>query len=609
MAYVNLFGIFHEKQDGGLATFPVSDAPRILILGTSESGQGETPYIVGRSQEAAVEFGTVGTLIHGMYEVMQGGGENIVLFRVGATAAVLSGIGVAGETGGITITTVEQDASAEDSYSLYWDNSVHRLVVKNVADGYVVYDRDFDDVSPTTDLEEVFVTGTYGAGGADIGSASAFLTFAEAAEDDVGLVSGTDGAMLSRMKLFERLHSAYKLLENEQFDHIYAVDTYVDEKNIVEGTTFLASPSAVYPVVGSADDILLYYYAEESDGELLWWWRQDRESGPADIYPVGRQTTTPGGVTITTALFTEANFGYQLADFCYCLSSNQTEVLGTIGMRGPLSFSLKDLSNWIGKKPAYTQGSEGLTIESQGDNGTGLLGNKFMAGKNNYREGEAYGGLVATDTGTLGGVELKDRGGLPIDIGAYISVVGQWARCYNPFNTNGLGYITNLAGVYTGFVASLDPKEAPTNKVVPGIRLVNRIGNDKLDDLAGMRYIFCMDKPKGTVVCDAPTAARPASDYRRLTTVRIVKAVVDAIRIAGDPFIGQAGGSAQKAGLQTAIDSALARLMKGGYLSRSDSKITQTQAEKAAGFATVELTLVPAFELRQINLIISLSTE
>ena len=177
---------------------------------------------------------------------------------------------------------------------------------------------------------------------------------------------------------------------------------------------------------------------------------------------------------------------------------------------------------------------------------------------------------------------------------------------YNAFDTTGLGYITSLAPTYSGMVSSLDPKSAPTNKVLSSVKLPFRLSNSDLDKLAGMRYIFCASKPKGVVIADAPTAARPDSDYRRLTTVRIVKLVVDAIRDAADAFIGEAGGAPQRAALQTACEAALARLQSAKYLQRYELSITQTPAERVSGLATIQLVLVPAFELRQITLVISL---
>ena len=609
----NIPGVIHEKQDLGLDVLSASSAPIVLVIGTAAQGPSESPRFVRRAQESATLFGSSGTLTRGMYEVKTANAENIALFRIGATSAVLTGIGISGTTGGISITTIEKDDSMDDAYSLYWDDTAKRLVVKNVDDDAVVFDRTFTDPVATTDLGEVMVDGSYSTGGVDIGGASAFLTLSEAASStspdyDVALTDGTDGTSLSRMKTYEFLFSAYNLLENQSFDKVVPMNVYLDDDNVADGDTYSAGVGTTYPTAASDDDILLYFYAEEYLGEWYFWWRQTKTSGNPDIYPsITYATTTPSGVDLTTTLFHEVNFAYQLANFCYEVSRNHNECLGYIGVKGPLSTSLRDVSTWIGKAPTYTTTAAGVsTINSAGDNGTGLLGNKFMAGKYGFRSNTAFGGFIATDDGYLDGTEEEDRGGAVIDIGKYINTCGQWVKLYNAFDTTGLGYITGFASSYAGMVSALDPKSAPTNKVISGATLPFRLSNAKLDTLIGQRYIFCQIKPKGTVVADAPTSARPESDYRRLTTVRIVKLAIDSIRDVADPFIGEAGGAPQRAALETACQGALIKLQKAGYLSRFELLITQTAAERVNGLATIELTLVPAFELRRITVVISL---
>ena len=118
MTTVNLPGLLHEKQDLGFELFTSSPAPIILVLGTAAQGPSEAPRAVGRVKETAVLFGSSGTLTRGMYETKTADGENVVLFRFGATSAVLAGIGVSGTTGGVSITTVEKYDTMDDKYSL-----------------------------------------------------------------------------------------------------------------------------------------------------------------------------------------------------------------------------------------------------------------------------------------------------------------------------------------------------------------------------------------------------------------------------------------------------------------------------------------------------------
>jgi hypothetical protein len=73
------------------------------------------------------------------------------------------------------------------------------------------------------------------------------------------------------------------------------------------------------------------------------------------------------------------------------------------------------------------------------------------------------------------------------------------------------------------------------------------------------------------------------------------------------PFIGEATSKAGRLALRTAIDAELAKLQKAGRLTRFSSNVTATVIEQVQGNATVELVLVPAFELRQIFVKLSLN--
>lgn len=638
MAYVNLPGIFTERQDGGLAILLASNAPKVLVLGTSNKGLAEMPYIVGRAQEAAVAFGTTGTLIRGMYETKTAGAENVILFRMGATACKLEGIGVDAVTGGVTITTAGKDDSMSTDYCLYWDNtaSSQRLVVKNVSSGAVVYDRDWSSVEVTTDKGEVYVSGNpTDTEGEDIGDPSTCLTLKAVdaltpTPPNLGttLVEGTDGTSPSRCELWNFLYDAYELLENEDFDMVVPMDCYLDDLNVMDMTAAQVSTRglaalAAYPTAGDATtDVLGKVYVEEYEGQnYFWWWFPSNPAadanttfisdGGANIYPsAGSASATlkSDGTALQGTDFHEVNFAYQLANFCYAVSANNTECFGFIGVDPPASVSLKDVATWIGKSPTYTTATDGTqSITGSNYNGTGLLGNKFMAGKYGFRAGVAGGGFIATDTGFLDGTEQEDRGGHKIDIGAFLSVVGAWPTLYNSYDTSGFGYISTGAPTYCGMSSTLEPKSAPTNKIVKTVTLPFRINNTKLDALAGMKYVFFQDKAKGTVVADSPTAARSDSDFQRLTTVRITKEVLDAIRAAGDPFIGEAGTAVQRAALKTACETRLAKLQKTGSIGRYSLAVTATAAQRIQGDATIELTFVPAFELRQITVVTSLA--
>lgn len=626
MAFENLPGIFDEKLDGNLAILPANNNPIIMVLGTATKGVSETVYRVDRMSDAAKAFGkdAEATLIRGAYEVSVAGGRTLRLFRVGATAATLSNVG---GTGALTITTIAKDDQAGTDYKLFYDSTTSRLQVFRASDDEIVWDNSPAYPTEAIDLGEVEVAGTAGAGGT-IGSSGTPITLA-AAHGVSGAVYavGTDGTDLSRMEMYEALFNAYQLLSDQRMDVVVPMNVYLDDLNVAdmaagEPTTLGLTALTTYPSPASSTDALGMLYTEEYNGQnYFWWFFPAQPNNPtfsaAQIYPTGvgsaSSTLKTDGTALTLADFHEVNFGYQLADFCYRQSNQNMEMTGVVGMLPPDSLSLKDVSRWVGTLPTTTTDANGNTINTR--DGTGLLGNKFMSGRMGTGNKSAFtvdgiaglfeGGFIATDSGWLDDAQQKDDNDHLIDIGKYINVIATYPILSNPSKAR--AYMATGASTYAGFYSGLPASSAPTNKILGSIRLPYRISTTKLDLLAGQRYVTFHAKTKGIVVSDAPTAARSDSDYRRLSTVRIVKQTLDDVRAAGEPFLGEGISGARLAALDTAIDRKLGERVKDGSLVRYEHKVTSTPAQRVLGQATVELKLVPAFELRQITVVVGLA--
>ncbi len=626
MAFDNLPGIFGEKLDGNLAILPVNENPIVLVLGTATQGPSETLHRVERISESARTFGKdrEANLIRGMYEASIAGAQNLRLFRIGATPAVLANVG---GTGALRIETVQKDDSAGTDYSLWFDTTTDRLIVYRVSDDEVVWDNNPAYPTEAIDLGEVAVTGTVGSGGS-IGSSGSPVTLAAAhGVSGASYTAGTDGTDLSRMEMYEALYNAYQLLSDQAVQVVIPMNVYLDDLNVMDmqGTQVtnlgLNSLSA-YPEQGASNDVLGRVYVEEYEGRNYFWWYFPLDpTNPvftaAQIYPsgVGSATSTlkTDGTALAASDFHEVNFAYQLADFCYRQSNQNAEMTGVVGVLPPDSLSLKDVSRWVGKLPVTTTDANGNVIITT--NGTGLLGNKFMAGRKaagnvpgftvDGIEGLFNGGFIATDDGWLDSTQQEDDNEHLIDIGKYISVVATYPILSNPSRTT--SYSATGAPTYGGFYSGLPAPSAPTNKVLTSVRLPYRISTSKLDLLAGQRYVTFHAKTKGIVVSDAPTAARPDSDYRRLSTVRIVKQTIDDVRLVGEPFLGEGITGARLAALDTAVDRVLGQRVKDGSLVRYEHKIISTPAQRVLGQCTIELKLVPAFELRQITVVVGLA--
>jgi hypothetical protein len=632
MAFENLSEIIAEKTDGLITIIQRNDNPVICVIGTASKGQSEDPYTVDKVSDAASLFGSDGTLVRGMYEASIAGGLNFRLFRIGATSATLSGIG-AGT--GFTVETVSQDTSAGTDYTIFFQASTERLRIYQASDGTVVYDNNPTYPLNAIDDGSVAVSGSTTGSVTDIGTSATPITLAAA--DGVGdgpasYTAGTDGVAnsagagaLSRMETYEALYRAYDLLSGQDLDVVIPMNVYLDDLNLMDMSAATVISTGVgaltdYPTAGADDDGLGLLYTEEYLGtHYFWWWFPDNPENPtftaANISPTAgsaSSTLKTDGTALAASDFHEVNFAYQLATFCYEQSENNEEMTGVIGVRPPTGRSVAQVKTWIGTSATTATVGSNVVVTA---NGTGLLGNKFMAGRVdaagvpghtvNGVNGLAEGGFIATDDGWMDGTELTDDNDHLIDIGKYISVVATYPILANQSRTT--SYMATGAPTYSGFYSGLPASSAPTNKIMKSMTLPFRVGTDKLDLLAGLRYVTFHEKTKGIVVSDAPTAARSDSDYRRLSTVRIVKACIDDIREVGEPFLGEGITGAKLAALETAVETKMKQRVKNQDLQRYEAKVTSTPAQRVLGQAFIELKLVPAFELREITVTVALA--
>lgn len=426
------------------------------------------------------------------------------------------------------------------------------------------------------------------------------------------LRDGKDGTSASLMELYEGLEDAYRVLESDEVDIVYPSGVLLDAKNQADGDTIVLStdPTLVtgqaYPVPGSSGDALGKLHMEEYEGTVYYFWDTDGD-GQAEIYPsVGSAsaTTKIDGTDLAASDFKEVNFAYQLANYCFRLTVNDNFAIGTIGTSAPASNSSRDVAKWLGKLPTKDPVSGEILI-----NGKGLLGNKFMAGTTARSEGfyATFSGNLPTGSFDANSDVIKDRGGNKIDIGKYLSVCVNPLVFFNDYDTTGFGYQGNMAGHYAGFISSLEPKSAPTNKTLLGVRSPFRMFRPKLNELSGLGYVTLKEKEGLLKVTDAPTAARTASDYRRLTTVRIVAGAIDIVREVASPYLGEPNTKIRREALQTSIRKELADYQSDGNLNRFTANVVATPSQVIQGDMIVELELVPAFETRKITVITSLA--
>lgn len=171
-------------------------------------------------------------------------------------------------------------------------------------------------------------------------------------------------------------------------------------------------------------------------------------------------------------------------------------------------------------------------------------------------------------------------------------------------------YTTTSEAIYAGLVCKLPITSAPTNKEM-GSQVYTcryKLSAKRLDNLTSKRYVTTRLNPDNTwSITDDITAAGVGSDYKRLSTVRIVFAAMDVVREKGRPFIGELFNAAKRAALETAIENGLHSLQEVGALKKYDYRIEQTSQERVAGIARINLVLYPEFELVRIETTVKLS--
>lgn len=447
-------------------------------------------------------------------------------------------------------------------------------------------------------------------------------------------VAGADNDDPCKMRMYEYLDTAYELLDDAQIDVVVPMGVNVDDDNICDGATITVTANT-YPTVRGSNDALGKLYKESYNGKTWYFWDTDA-NGVAELYPTAEElgfygsratgwTSAAGTISINDYVnnsysasgldvfvesdFHEVNFGYQLANYCYTLTLNDNEASGVIGMKPPTNFDIAGLASWVGNSPVYA--ADGVTVLTDG---TGLLGNKWVAGVKSSSTTGWYGpGFYATDTGWIDGTIEVDRNEQQVDIGAYLDIVPIPLIYNNTFSTTGLGYISSGATAYAGFFPTLPLGTAATNMTMRGkIRLPFKLNKStKLDPLAGARYTTFNLRENGSVfVEDAPSATRPTSDYNRRSTVQICFAAIDIARKISSRYRGKGSNAVKMAALENDILTQYkAQLIDTEAVIRTAVKAIQTPTQRARGEATLEILLVPSVELRQITIYLALGLQ
>ena len=614
----NLPKVQINRIDGNLQISSTDANPLVLLLGTATKGPGDEAFDARDAATAREVFGQDSELYKGLVECKRayGAGANIALFRIGTNAATLQIGDLATSREIVKILVRDRTSTVGTDYKAAYDFSAGTLWVWNEL-GTLVYSNatgfavDLGEVEVRGDLS--LVENALDFGNPATATYAAAATFTDTVTSGTVLTAATTGPANGNLKArYEALQDAYRQLQMTNLDILAPLNVYLDDYN------------TAYFVSGVPAD---FDWTDRNNQEVwgsgaLGWFK---ETAPVKGSTTGKYTyewatdivlsdaTNNNWGTPTERLadeYHEVNFGYQLSNFCYQQTKEQSTCIGVIGLRPPAGSSTADYHAWIGDVPV--RNSAGTII---GD-GYGMLGFPDIAGSTGAKINPLCGdkstgrsaGFFATDSEFKDGSIITDKGSVDIDLGAYLSLIGEWPIHLNSFG--GLaGYTNSAATYYAGMIGRLDERNAPTNELAPALRITYSAGKSRWDKLTAAHIVMMQERSDGTFVIDAPTFARESSDFRRLTTGRLTGLAENVVRRVGFKYIGSASSAITKAAFVSDIEEELQKLTKRGYLKRYEFSVTTSVLQDILGQAHIKLLLVVPNELRQVITTVALGIQ
>lgn len=430
------------------------------------------------------------------------------------------------------------------------------------------------------------ITLTAGATEDDIIEIQTFkkLTQAELVAKEISYSAGKDSMNVSLNTLYELFDTAFVNLENVDIFSVILPDLF-NVRNIAAGDD-------------GEGDRLTYVKRTETEVGFTYKWSENKY-----IYQSASntaETTTDVdlaaiddlGQPIVKEQYNEVDFAHRLGMWAYGQANAATFINANIGVRPPAAGYTIAINRWLGKAP--TKDIYGNIIE----NGTGLLGNRFMAGTTSRAPG-----FYATDTGYPDGAPQFDSSGVIIDIGKFLSINAMPVYITSETFTGNAVNVRSAAAAYAGLVRTITVGDSTTNQVLPNVTPVFKLKQTKIQALSDAGYVVLEEKPKGVTVYSGDLATQSASDYDYISTAIAVTYVISRLRVITDPYIGRGISATLMAALYNAIDVELKAAVSLGYINGYNFNLIGRSAHELQ----LPLTLQAKDELRAIHTVLSLS--
>lgn len=226
----------------------------------------------------------------------------------------------------------------------------------------------------------------------------------------------------------------------------------------------------------------------------------------------------------------------------------------------------------------------------------------------------SYIGVTAPIDNSLANVKRRvdELSKLENEYSGYVSVIACPEFGYNLPGKSTLTYLSGAVS-YAAFVSTLRAESAPTNKPIPGVAAIYyNLSLRQLNSLTGKKFVSFRLKNNRIVVTDGVTTApdyhidgvKRSSDYARLSTLRITQAATQLVREICEPYIGEPNQMPHYNSMNASVKGGLEAMKTQGAL--MDYRFSIVRRGSSLSEAIVTLEIVPAFELRRIQVNVSL---
>lgn len=185
---------------------------------------------------------------------------------------------------------------------------------------------------------------------------------------------------------------------------------------------------------------------------------------------------------------------------------------------------------------------------------------------------------------------------MPYPLGRNISITFM----QYPITTgNGYNYISNGTG-YAGMASTLEAERSSTNQPINIRGIMFELSNYQLSKLTAKGIVTCKATTQGLVITDGITQAPVESEYRRLSVTKTINRVDKILRGVIEPYIGLQDNLANKNSMNTAIKSALNKLVNV-LIAKYDFKIVTDAAAQRMGIIKIAYSIRPINEIKEVR--------